>query len=239
MKFFITGSRNFKDENVFRRVLSEFAELIDFILIEGTKEEKELDKYIRDWCWTYAVPLVMYFPDWRPNGEYDKGAGLRKMNKIVKDSDAVIAFWDGESRGTKMAIERAVNLEKKYRVHFFKDPMNSYFIFSNRSSFLHYEYPCEIFDRAGNKFASAYEAYLKHKSSLIQSPSEVMYLVNKQKFKQHPNLMERLKKLEDKNIIFDVNFDPWGVDFTEMGIKCIEDPNRNLLGKILTKIKNG
>lgn len=44
-------------------------------------------------------------PDW---GLYGRGAGFRRNKEIVEKADEVLAFWDGESKGTQHTIKYAV-----------------------------------------------------------------------------------------------------------------------------------
>lgn len=237
MKFFITGSRGFKDSDKFAEVIEPFMAHIDHITMEGGKERLPLEIMVREFCQICGIPFLLDFPNWYPDvDQYDKGAGLRTMNKIIKESDALIAFWDGESHGTKMAIEKALALGKKYKVYKYEDPMNKYFIFSNKSSYLHYDYPCEIFDRKGNSFGTVFQAFNKYKDA-IQGENFIMLEANRMKFVQHPELKSKLKALGNKTIVFDSKITPWGIDLNTFGVEGLEDKNKNILGQILTELK--
>ena len=57
---------------------------------------------------------VQYFPaDWK---RYGKSAGYRRNTEMAKNADALVAFWDGKSRGTKHMIETAKTRGLKVRV---------------------------------------------------------------------------------------------------------------------------
>ena len=45
-----------------------------------------------------------YTADW---GQFGKSAGIRRNAQMADNADALIAFWDGSSRGTKNMIEQA------------------------------------------------------------------------------------------------------------------------------------
>lgn len=48
---------------------------------------------------------IMEFPaDW---GKHGKSAGYKRNLEMAENADALIAFWDGESRGTKHMIDIA------------------------------------------------------------------------------------------------------------------------------------
>tara|TARA_R110000772_G_scaffold265362_1_gene386742 strand:+ start:160 stop:507 length:348 start_codon:yes stop_codon:yes gene_type:complete len=68
----------------------------------------------------YAVEkeynIFQYPADW---DKYGKSAGYRRNSEMAKDSDALIAFWDGKSRGTKSMIDLAVKNKLKVRVIYY------------------------------------------------------------------------------------------------------------------------
>lgn len=57
---------------------------------------------------------VDYYPaDWK---RYGKRAGYLRNEQMARNADALVAFWDGESRGTKLMIELAKKYGLKVRV---------------------------------------------------------------------------------------------------------------------------
>ena len=49
-----------------------------------------------------------YPAQWRDaNGKYDKGAGVKRNALMADNADALLAYWDGKSRGTKNMIQEA------------------------------------------------------------------------------------------------------------------------------------
>lgn len=58
--------------------------------------------------------LVRYFPaDWQ---EYGKKAGPIRNDLMAQNADALVAFWDGQSPGTKNMIETAKKYNLQVRV---------------------------------------------------------------------------------------------------------------------------
>lgn len=48
---------------------------------------------------------VAHFPaDW---GKFGKAAGYKRNEQMAQNADALVAFWDGRSRGTKHMIDLA------------------------------------------------------------------------------------------------------------------------------------
>ena len=57
---------------------------------------------------------VAYFPaDWE---RYGKAAGYIRNKEMAQNADALVAFWDGESRGTKSMIDLAKEYDLAVRV---------------------------------------------------------------------------------------------------------------------------
>lgn len=50
------------------------------------------------------IELVVYLPEWIV---YGKRAGAVRNQLIVNDAEMMVAFWDGEPKGTKISIDMA------------------------------------------------------------------------------------------------------------------------------------
>lgn len=62
------------------------------------------DRLGEDWARARKVPLEVYPARWDEEG---KVAGFRRNQRMADKADALIALWDGESRGTLDMIRRA------------------------------------------------------------------------------------------------------------------------------------
>jgi hypothetical protein len=51
-----------------------------------------------------GLAVEVYRPDWKAHG---KAAGAIRNRQIVEAADWVVAFWDGESKGTAITMELA------------------------------------------------------------------------------------------------------------------------------------
>lgn len=95
----VIGSRTFDKTKLLKEVLDSLS--ITKIVSGGAKGADSLAaKYARD----KGIPLEEVFPEW---DRYGKGAGFRRNVTIVDSSDAVIAFWDGVSKGTAHSVSYA------------------------------------------------------------------------------------------------------------------------------------
>ena len=61
-----------------------------------------------------GIKLTEFLPDY---DTYGKGAPLRRNITIINNSDLVLAFWDGKSRGTKFVIDKCHAFGVEVRVH--------------------------------------------------------------------------------------------------------------------------
>jgi hypothetical protein len=74
------------------------------------------DKFARDLAAElHIVPKVIQ-AKWKENGKYNKAAGMMRNGDILAPADIVIAFWDGESKGTLDSIKKAIKLKKELHV---------------------------------------------------------------------------------------------------------------------------
>jgi len=60
------------------------------------------DQAGKAWAFLAGVPVKMFPADWKANG---RAAGPIRNTAMAKYADALIAFWDGQSRGTAHMIE--------------------------------------------------------------------------------------------------------------------------------------
>lgn len=51
---------------------------------------------------------------------FGKSAGYRRNEEMAKNADALIAFWDGDSKGTKHMIDLAKKYNLKVKVYGYK-----------------------------------------------------------------------------------------------------------------------
>ncbi len=67
------------------------------------------------------IPVIKFPANWDKHG---KGAGYIRNNQMANYADALIAVWDGKSRGTKHMISEAEKKGLKVFVHIVKEQQN-------------------------------------------------------------------------------------------------------------------
>lgn len=61
-----------------------------------------------------GIKLTEFLPQYE---RFGRAAPLKRNIEIIENSDIVLAFWDGVSRGTKFSIDRCKKLGKKILVY--------------------------------------------------------------------------------------------------------------------------
>ena len=102
MNLLICGSRTIAGADVqIMRALLHFGLSPDTISSGGGGAvDLAADQYARERGLRFRVILA----DWNLHG---RSAGMIRNEKLVKEVDAVLAIWDGQSPGTKHVMERA------------------------------------------------------------------------------------------------------------------------------------
>ena len=63
-----------------------------------------VDTIAIDYAREYGLPYKIFHPDW---AKYRGSAGAIRNLLIVRESEHIVAFWDGKSKGTKITIDIA------------------------------------------------------------------------------------------------------------------------------------
>lgn len=111
MRTIIAGSRTITDP----AVVEEAVRASGFkpsVVLSGAA--RGVDTLGFDWGWANGVPVESYPADWKKHG---RAAGPIRNQQMAERADALIAVWDGESRGTKDMIRRALSGGLKVYIH--------------------------------------------------------------------------------------------------------------------------
>lgn len=116
MKVIIAGSRDFSDYPLLERKCNYlFMNTPATEIVSGTA--KGADTLGEDYAKSYEIPVKQFPADWK---QYGKSAGHVRNEQMAEYADALIAFWNGSSNGTKHMISTARKLGLKVRVVQFK-----------------------------------------------------------------------------------------------------------------------
>lgn len=149
MKLAVVGSRGFKDKERLFSILSKNRENIKLI-VSGNASGP--DTFAVEWAQKYGVPYLVFPPLWHnpDTGVFDKGAGFKRNGKIIDACDEVLAFWDGESKGTSNSIEWAKKKNKPIQIISFENPENKFYKFGSTSHCFHPAHKLDVFDKSKN-----------------------------------------------------------------------------------------
>jgi uncharacterized phage-like protein YoqJ len=115
MKIAVVGSRNFRYKKfVIDTIITTFylnAPFIRHEFISGGAVG--VDSWAED-CIIKGTIKHIFKPDW---DKYGKRAGFLRNELIINEAERVIAFWDGESKGTKHSIDLAIKAGKPIDIY--------------------------------------------------------------------------------------------------------------------------
>lgn len=100
MKLAVVGSRTVTNYEVVKQVLDGF-EGVTEVISGGAAGADSLGAR---WATEKGLKLTVFRPDWK---RYGRAAGMIRNKNIIDTADEVVAFWDGQSKGTANSIERA------------------------------------------------------------------------------------------------------------------------------------
>lgn len=111
MNIGVVGSRTFEDYDLLKRTLDRVRLMFherDIHIVSGGAQGA--DTLAEQYSNQVLGKQAKVFPaDWKT---YGRAAGFRRNQFIVDDSDMIIAFWDGCSRGTQNTMNRATKAGK-------------------------------------------------------------------------------------------------------------------------------
>ncbi len=95
MKVVVIGSRGLYVEHLGNNLPADTTEII-------SGGARGVDRSAREYALQHGLKLTEYLPEYN---RYGRAAPLKRNKTIIENADFVLAFWDGESRGTKFVID--------------------------------------------------------------------------------------------------------------------------------------
>lgn len=104
MRLIIAGGRDFNDYDVVLHHMNLW--LADHqppteIICGGARGADELGKW---WAFAHRIRVIEFPADWK---QFGRKAGPVRNDQMARYANALLAFWDGESKGTANMIEVA------------------------------------------------------------------------------------------------------------------------------------
>lgn len=108
MKTIIAGSRNFSDYDALKTICDKHQ--ITEVVCGGAKGADALgERYAQE----NNIPVKYFRADW---DKYGRSAGPIRNEQMAQYADFLIAFWDGQSKGTDNMIRNAKKHNIKYEI---------------------------------------------------------------------------------------------------------------------------
>lgn len=97
-KIAIVGSRKFRELSLVKDYIDSLP--LDTIIVSGGA--LGVDQMAEASALARGMTTQIYLADWK---NFGRKAGAIRNAEIVAEADEVVAFWDGESKGTAITIE--------------------------------------------------------------------------------------------------------------------------------------
>lgn len=107
MKVAVIGSRGLKVENLGQYLPKETTEIV-------SGGAAGVDACAREYAEGHGLCLTEFLPQY---GQYARAAPLKRNLQIIAYADLVLAFWDGQSKGTKYVIDHCKKQGRKIQVY--------------------------------------------------------------------------------------------------------------------------
>ena len=106
MRVAVIGSRDLEVEDLEKYLPEETVEIV-------SGGARGIDACARRYALKRGLKLTEFFPDYE---QFGKSAPLRRNITIIENSDLVLAFWDGASRGTRFVIDHCKKTGKPIKI---------------------------------------------------------------------------------------------------------------------------
>lgn len=105
MRVIIAGGRDFGSTEEHRELFTQTIQVAGAGITEVVcGKARGADSLGELWALENGVPVAEFPADWNSLG---KRAGYVRNSQMAEYADALLAFWDGQSRGTKHMIDQA------------------------------------------------------------------------------------------------------------------------------------
>ncbi|WP_084212177.1 DUF2493 domain-containing protein [Geoalkalibacter subterraneus] len=101
VRVIIAGSRTCTDFQLVESAIAASGFVITRIISGGAKG---VDQAGEQWARRNDIPIERFDPDWK---RFGRGAGPMRNREMAQNADALIAIWDGKSKGTHNMIDLA------------------------------------------------------------------------------------------------------------------------------------
>lgn len=117
MRVIIAGSRDLnKIAYVYKAVIKAGFGISE--VVSGTA--RGIDTLGEEYAKRKGIPIEPFPANWYPKGIYDNSAGYKRNKQMAQYADALIAIWDGKSKGTGSMIDLALKNKLFVYIYYIK-----------------------------------------------------------------------------------------------------------------------
>lgn len=106
MRVAVIGSRGLTVDDPGKYLPEETTEII-------SGGAKGIDTCARQYAISHGIKLTEFLPEY---GKYGRHAPIKRNETIIQNADIVLAFWDGNSHGTKYVITKCRKMNVRIEV---------------------------------------------------------------------------------------------------------------------------
>lgn len=122
MRVIIAGSRAVTDRHLVSQAVVDSSFSVTEVVEGGARG---IDTLAFDWAHSHGIPVKIFVANWKKHG---KQAGILRNIEMADYAEALIAIWDGKSRGTKHMIDIAEKRRMPYKVFIAKNATEGFTI---------------------------------------------------------------------------------------------------------------
>ena len=112
MRLIIAGSRGITDYELVKDKVDKITQDVEVTLVLSGRA-RGVDRLGEKWARMHDIDVMQCPAQW---DTYGRSAGYKRNVMMAQNADALIAFWDGESKGTKHMIDTAREYGLKVRI---------------------------------------------------------------------------------------------------------------------------
>ena len=107
MKVAVVGSRSLNVPDLQKYLPHQLTEIV-------SGGAAGVDRCAREYAQQNQIPLTEFLPQY---DRYRRAAPIKRNEQLVAYADCVIAFWDGQSKGTLSSIQYALRAHKELHIY--------------------------------------------------------------------------------------------------------------------------
>lgn len=114
----IAGGRDFNDYELLKTTMDKLLSNVSDEIVVVSGRARGADSLGERYAQERGYSVSLFPAQWNL---YGKRAGFLRNEEMAKNADALVAFWDGQSRGTESMIRLARQRGLKVRIKYWRN----------------------------------------------------------------------------------------------------------------------